>query len=290
MTIHTCSRCGYTTNRKQNLKVHLLKKTICPPKLKETSIHDMLRFNGFEEEALKYKDVIHFNPTVIHYNPPNKEFICPNCKKSFVTRQSKYKHIKHNCSVLKTTEQTVLEQNKLLIENNEKLVSQVEKLINKVLVLENKPQSKIKNIINGNVDNSNKIIINNYGSENTSYITDKSLRKMLNNPKSAIVRLIKEIYFNGNHPENHTVKKSNIHDKFIHVIIDDKWVLKNSIETIKDIVDNSNQQFELYKEDNDKNFNPDLIKKYNIHDKQWTDNHGQLCKETELVIINESKK
>ena len=26
MTIHTCSRCGYTTNRKQHLKLHLLKK------------------------------------------------------------------------------------------------------------------------------------------------------------------------------------------------------------------------------------------------------------------------
>jgi len=308
MVNYRCTRCGYNTDHKSKFRLHLLKKTTCPPKLNETSIYDLLHLNGFYEEALKYKDVIqnviHFNPNVIHCSPPNKKFICPNCNKSFVTRQSKYKHIKHNCSVLKTTEQTVLEQNKLLIENNEKLVSQVEqnnilnkklvsqveKLINKVLVLENKPQSKIKNIINGNVNNSNKIIINNYGSENTSYITDKALRKMLNNPKSAIVRLIKEIYFNGNHPENHTVKKSNIHDKFIHVIIDDKWVLKNSIETIKDIVDNSNQHFELYKEDNDKNFDLDLIKKYNIHDKQWTDNHGQLCKDTELVIINESKK
>jgi len=55
-----------------------------------------------------------------------------------------------------------VEQNNIL---NKKLVSQVEKLINKVLVLENKPQSKIKNIINGNVNNSNKIIINNYGSK-----------------------------------------------------------------------------------------------------------------------------
>ena len=56
-----------------------------------------------------------------------------------------------------------------------------------------------------NIQN-NTIILNNYGSEDLSHITDKLKTELLNIPYCAIPKMIEAIHFNDEKPEN---KKHN---------------------------------------------------------------------------------
>jgi hypothetical protein len=111
MTINTFSRCGYTTNRKQNLKLHLLKKKICPPKINETSIHDILIFNGFGEEAIKYENKTVVVPESMDFAEnsshssdeifiKNGKLKCSHCDKTFLKKEYLEKHMKKSCKML----------------------------------------------------------------------------------------------------------------------------------------------------------------------------------------------
>jgi hypothetical protein len=246
MTIHTCSRCGYTTDRKQNLKLHLLKKKTCPSKFNETSICDILKSHGFDEEAIKYENICDPAkiPPISAKIPPisakiQEQFQCRFCANIFTRKDSLIKHELNRCKSKENilNNQYVNEQNKFSIENHDALVIQVENLMNEVAILKTKNISKISNNINNINNNINKgivnnIVINNYGSENIDYITFSRFVKLLETPLSAISKLIELKYFNEKHPENHNIKITNIHDKFAKIYKDKKWLVSNK----KDII------------------------------------------------------
>ena len=48
MVNYMCQRCGYTTNRKSNLKNHFKRKKICPPILKDYNIKKLCKIGGFK--------------------------------------------------------------------------------------------------------------------------------------------------------------------------------------------------------------------------------------------------
>jgi|UniRef100_A0A6C0IW02 hypothetical protein len=299
MTIHTCSRCGYTTNRKQNLKLHLLKRKTCPPKINETSIYDILIFNGFEEEAINYKNtndcksnVVHVIPnvisnvvqTVIHVIP--KEIKCKHCNKKFATRHSKSKHIKYNCKVLKLTEETISLNDETKLKNYDALVIQVEQLVNKMELLETSKPTKIsnKNIINNGTVNN--IILNNYGSEDFMYLTKKVFMKLLETPLTAIPKLIGIKYFNTNHPENQNIKITNIHDKFAKIYKDNKWLVSNKKDIIQELVDNGYADFEEFKDLNEEELTDKIKYSYKKMEKYYIKNLDELYKQSEMGVIN----
>jgi len=307
MTIHTCSRCGYTTNRKQNLKLHLLKKKICPAKIDEISIYDILIANGFDEEAINYKITQNVIPNVIHVVPnvipnvihvvPNvvniccpdvipKEIKCNHCNKIFATRHSKSKHIKYNCPVLKLTEETELLNNETKLKNYDALVIQVEHLVNKMELLETTKPTKIsnKNIINNGTVNN--IILNNYGSEDFMYLTKKVFMKLLETPLTAIPKLIGIKYFNQNHPENQNIKITNIHDKFAKIYKDKKWLVSNKKDIIQELVDNGYADFEEFKDLNEEELTDKIKYSYKKMEKYYIKNLDELYKQSEMGVIN----
>jgi hypothetical protein len=244
MVNYTCMRCNYSTINKTMFKRHLLKKNICPSKFNETSIYDILKSNGFDEEAIKYKNAHDCKSNVNLKCKPkckstvNLSNICPNCKKTFSCRQAKYKHLKYNCNILKLTEEPSndsLNDKNELQKNYDALVIQVEEMVNKMALLETKTKSKTTNKILNNNTIINNINLNNYGSinqEDFNYLTKKVFAKLLETPLTAIPKLIGIKYFNEKHPENHNIKITNIHDKFAKIYKDNKWLISNK----KDII------------------------------------------------------
>ena len=41
MAVFKCPMCGYVTDRVSNLKVHIFKRTLCPPTVSEDSLEDL---------------------------------------------------------------------------------------------------------------------------------------------------------------------------------------------------------------------------------------------------------
>jgi len=158
-----------------------------------------------------------------------------------------------------------------------------------------------KNNITNNISNkdsfntNNTIIINNYGDENTKYITSEYILKLLKNkPAKVIPELIKYTHFNNEHPENQNIKITNKKEPYVKIMKNNKWELQNKEDTITDLIDR--QQIHLMDETLEKQVNKNCSKNekaninrcndlYESEDKEYI---KRLYNESELVIINNS--
>ena len=94
------------------------------------------------------------------------------------------------------------------------------------------------NIENQNVT-QNVFIVNNFGNENTDYLTGKIVKNLIKNnaPFACIPRLIQSIHFNPKHPENHNIKVTNARDKHAKIFKDNKWIRAMKNRTIDDLIE-----------------------------------------------------
>ena len=152
------------------------------------------------------------------------------------------------------------------------------------------------NSTNNSHNTTNNIInINNYGDEDTKYITSDYILKLLKNkPAKAIPELIKYTHFNKEHPENQNIKITNKKEPYVKVRKNDKWELQNKEDTITDLIDR--QQVHLMDEvieekieencNNSEKVNIERCSElYNNDDKEYM---KRLYNESELIIINNS--
>jgi maltoporin len=137
------------------------------------------------------------------------EIKCDKCSKNFSNLKTLKYHQKHNCNA----KISVLEE-------------QLEIANNKIKELEQTKQTTNNNITN-NYNGVYNIYINNYLDTKIDHITDNVYAKIIrecDEPHQIIPRLIKEIHFDENHPENHNIFISNRskHNKYLH-IYDNGW-------------------------------------------------------------------
>jgi len=269
-------------------KRHLLRKNLCKSEFNEIDRYELLIMNKFVNDAKKYENGNKCNPIVNPtVNPcvnPNGHF-CTHCGKKFTSRQGKYKHVKYYCKKKEELDKDVIIQE--LRESNQELKIMIEQLINKNLNINNGTINN--NNAKGDINTTNNIQINNYGSENIDYITDTVFKKLLQKPMSAITRLIELKHFHPKHPENHNVKITNIHDKYAKIYQDKKWLIKHKKDVLEDLVENGYADFEEFKDLNEDELAEKIKEKYLLMHKSYNNNFEKICNKSELTIINESK-
>lgn len=281
MNNYICERCGYKTNRLSNFKNHVNRKFVCKPILCDIEIFDIKKKYNIEDIDTNLKKSS-FIPIVYPKTYPkneDKNTICEYCNKKLSSYKNKWRHQK-NCK----SKESIIDQNEFLKRKNNELLNQVEQLIKKVTNLEN------SNFKNNYVNSFNKIQVNNYGCENIDYISDKVFKKLLNTPMSAIPKLIELKYFNPNHPENHNIKITNIHDKFAKIYKDNKWLVSHKKDVIADLVDNGYADFEEFKDLNESEVTEKIKEKYKKMESHYVNNVDTLYKDSEVAIINGSNK
>jgi len=324
-----CMRCGYTTQIKGNLKNHFNRKNTCKPIKQNISI-DTLRCTDIVPQKIKSIEITHpsndvsicqpnvnilekeqlncqhnvnipiknVNPNVnilekeqlncqhnVNICQPNVNnsklpYICEYCNKGFKHRQSKSRH-QRGCNPGHTSTEVFNFFKNQLIQKDvemEAMKQQMNTLIGKV----------------GNTHIENQQIninINNYGNENLDYLTPHYLQNLLKIPYVAIHKLVKDIYFNPEHPENHNIKISNKKLPYASIYKNKKWVYQDKKEIIDNIVDKGYNILDIhYSQEKTKsseifeNFR-NFQDKYDNGDKQLK---KQLVKDTEITVINES--
>jgi len=301
MVEYLCHRCGYIAGQRINLKHHLNRKKMCRPILGDISIEDIKkhykleikRMNPNEPKMNKFEPKMNPNEpkmTPINYN----EYECIYCNKCYSTNSHMRRHEK-TC--------------KIKIEKKEKdnEIKELKEMVEKLLV--NSDGNTITNNTNNNNNNNsnnntnsnntinNTININNYGEENTKYITSDFILNLLKfKPAKVIPELIKHTHFNEAHPENHNIKITNKKGPHIKVMKNNKWEFQNKEETITDLIDR--QQMHLNNEDveekieekcsiSEKNNIDRCISLYNSDDKDYM---KRLYNDSELIVINNSNK
>jgi len=258
----------------------LLRKNLCPPKIEDISQGNLLVINNFNEEA-KYYEFNHESNQNGHHEG---HYFCRKCNKKYKYKQGRWRH-EQTCNV-ENNKDKIIEG---LKSNIEELKRTVEQLMLKIPLSEENGNKGVINNANRDINNTNNIQINNYGSENIDYITDKVFKKLLTKPMTAITKLIELKHFNPNHPENHNVKITNIHDKYAKIYQDKKWLIKHKKDVVEDLVENGYADFEEFKDLNEDELAEKIKEKYLLMQKNYNNNFEKVCKKSELSIINETK-
>jgi hypothetical protein len=313
MVEYKCYRCGYTASQKINLKHHLNRKNICKPILEDISIEKMYEIYNFQNDTKQHLNSTqiapkqhpndtfefqkiapkqHLNDTLTapkqHLLAPKKN-MCQFCEKSFTRKTGLTKHLKC-CKQKKIFENE--KDEKMKEKNNE--IQELKEMVEKLLI-ENRSTNITNNTTHNNNTTNNIININNYGDEDTKYITSDYIVKLLKNrPAKTIPELIKYTHFNDEHPENQNIKITNKKEPYIKVRKNDKWELQDKEETITDLIDR--QQVHLMDEKIEKKIAINCNSSEKINIERCTDLYNQddkdymkrLYNESELIIINNS--
>ena len=320
MVYYECQRCGYNTTLRGNIKHHLNRKNICQPILDNISIEEMKDiYNLNEINKIHQNNTIYTKNTPIfnEITPKNTEKnikkmdikTCSYCDKEFSRRDSLTRHL-NRCKLKKENE---IETNKieLLERDKEELIETVEKLLIECSEMKNLlkntttstekstvPQHSISDNNNNTnslntTNNNNTIIINNYGEEDTKYITSDFILKLLKNkPFKAIPEMIKHTHFNMEHPENQNIRITNKKEPYVKIRKDNKWELQDRKNTITDLIDKQHIKISNEKIEEQIERQCTTQEKINIircnekYEEEEEDYIKRLYNESELVMLN----
>jgi hypothetical protein len=247
MKTYTCPRCGHTTDQKNNLRKHFLRKNTCSNKYDDISIEECFKTILFEEKQSDNISTTFFdcrdnisttflncrdnndNILTTFKNSSNSSYECLYCNKKFSHRNSKNVHMK-KCKKLKKESEDFLQISELKDEI-EKLKSRIEKTETSKNIYGNQT-------ITNNIQNN--FYINALGKENIDYISKEYIHAIVNDgPYGSIQKLIKHIHFNPKHKENQNIRIPNKKDKFALVYNGNKWVMENKMNVITQVTENA---------------------------------------------------
>ena len=202
----------------------------------------------------------------------NLNYSCDFCDASFSTKPHKRRHELHFCK----------ENNFIMSEKIYKLEKEKKNLEKEIIKL----IDKVGNVTN---NTNNIIVVNNYGKENTDYLTVDKIKKLLDRPYDSVQELIKMLHFNEEHPENHNVKITNKKEPYALVWNDPIWELRKKKTVVKDLVDKGYMMIDTTHDTIDET-NTKYIKFQDNYEDNATNIKDKIEEETEIVIINETKK
>ena len=235
MVYYTCEKCGYTTPHKGKYERHLKRKNPCilGDSNMITTLQNPPKWENTPSKTLQL-------PPKCLQNPPKSMGIesdlgCIYCGKVFKRKDNLTRHIRDRCKIMKSQMTLIESKHSSLIDKNIELVTKTKELEKKVeqlnIDLINKPQQ-----INTTINTQN-IKINNYGKENLDYLTPEKINKLIEAPYTSIPKLIEEVHYHPDHPENNNMKITNKRQPYIKLLKDNIWKVDNMKRVIEDLID-----------------------------------------------------
>jgi hypothetical protein len=207
--VHTCNICNKNYASYQSLCNHRSKKHDNPSIILDNTLiipdNTSIISTPFENETVKTYD-------------------CKHCNRAFNNYQNRWKHQK----ICKNKNTEIIKKNLEIIENNG--------------TINNGTINNITNITNSRTINNN-IIINSFGKEDISYLTDALFKNTLirlsrhddESLKKAIPRIAQLIHFNEDFKENNNMEIASIKSKTAKKYIDGQWKYVKKDEMLKEV-------------------------------------------------------
>ena len=210
-----CLVCGYESNRKYNLKVHTDNKSACEKRLRKNA-DKKVNPNDKKVNPGDKKVNPEVNPGDKKVNPDNKiqnsckncnqifshksylmkhekncsglsSLQCPTCKKTFASKQSKYKHIKNvKCEYVE-----IKDEKDILIEELKEELKEKDKQLEEERA---KPTTVINNNNNNTYNYFNpNVNYNNYDNLRMDHITNEDIKRIFDNCRMKYPELSEDI-------------------------------------------------------------------------------------------------
>lgn len=313
--VYICSRCGYKCNRKNNYERHLSRKKPCKIKnikkmldnscftiKKEQNINILKNMSKNTSKIPPFPSkMLNLNKSICSNTTKSKN--CPYCYKKFTRTDNLNRHINKRCKMKYSHETTDSDDSDDMLsltkkEWEKKLEMQKKELTsiftNQIEILTKNLTTQNYNLTNNshhshNNHNSQNIILNNYGSENRDYITDKHLTYLIKRPGIALRKLIEKIHFDPDHPENHNIKATNSRSKLIQVNKDKNWLFRNKKEVINELIESNVSFLENHYTKVQQNLPYSKRKKFEEEMKS-IDSSQIEKKNLEITLLNGTKK
>ena len=276
MVLYKCIHCNFSTTLKANYNRHINTKK---HRVNAGIDENYSSSDGANEQNEHKKSTNEHKMSTNEHNEhkmstkKSLEYSCDYCNKLFATKANKRRHELHFCKENVTSKD-------MKIRKLEKEKKKLEKKIDKLL-------DKVGNVTNNTNNNTNNIIVvNNYGKENTNYLTVDKIKALLDKPFDSVQELIKMLHFDSEHPENHNIKITNKKQPYVKIRKNDKWELKDKKETLENLVDDKYNILEDHYVEKTEEINVmnNFIDKYQSN----YDLQKELQKKTEIVILNNS--
>ena len=143
-----------------------------------------------------------------------------------------------------------------------------------------------------NITHNQNIVLNCYGNEDLSHITEQFKLGLLKLPYSMITNLIKEIHFNEKYPANNNICLPNKKEPFVKVYQGESWIYKNKKETIQELIQKNCDRLDEYYENKSDKMEKDAKKRYiTFQEKKNNDDKSldkTINKNIEMILLNHS--
>ena len=209
---------------------------------------------------------------------------CEYCNREFKRKYHLTRHyntckIKEKINYKKLYEEA-LNQKAKSEESKDKIISQLTDQLERV----------IEKVGNTHITQNN-IILNCYGSENIEHITDNYKLELLKLPYSMIPKLIENVHFDPNYPENNNIYIPNKKEPYVKVFHDNKWIYKDRNKAINELIDkNYNRLDEYYQKKANKQMGEEHKNRYLEFQTKKELNNDDLIKDVkknvEIILIN----
>ena len=217
-----CERCGYVATTKGNLKKHLTCKKVCPSNISNIPRETLLKQIERPKKGVSIQ--------------------CEWCDKS-VSKANQARH-KTTCSLrpptnVRTQASTSSTQDTNQSIDYDKLKSTITQVLQDILRTNHNTVNNtviINNNTTTNVNTINNVSLNNFGNEDTSYLSHEFLSYCLMNPKKGMTTLIENIHYNKDYPENHNVRCKSLKQNVFERYIDSEWRVCDASNTLDELI------------------------------------------------------
>ncbi len=295
MVNYNCIRCGYSSSRKSDMRLHLNRKNKCNPILSDISIDEcrqnISKDNEIPETGFIPKSSILFHePSILFHFIPYK---CQFCDRSYKYSYNLTKHTKTCKSkieqeeadkktyVLVDTLNQQIEEQKKQIEIQDKRIDTLEHTNPQILNNTNNVQ------ININID-KNRL---SYDNTNYNIINDQDIRNSISHTSRCIQEIIPRTHFNKQHPENQNIYISCLKSAVAMMFEGERWNAHMWEDVAERFIDDNTVTLQEWVDANDDQY-PILAEKFKVFIKKKTEDDKfitKLKREIKIILYNNRK-
>jgi hypothetical protein len=223
----SCERCEKEFTCKRNLIHHLQRQNKCWPK----------RVDSPDVQSLLTK--------ITTKNVNEVNFPCKYCTQRFNSKSAMYKHSRkcknnpqHNItnsgSKLTSDDASTSQTRHDFLESINDKLDMLTKAIHVQNITINTTNNN--NIINTHNTNNITQTLNNFGNETTSHLSPEFLEHCLRNPKKGMSKLIENIHYNPDVPENHNLRCRSLKQNTFEKLVDEEWRICDASNTLDELI------------------------------------------------------